>query len=240
MSIKHELRKLFWKIGIDVSRFNPSSHPMARRKQILESNCIDLVLDVGANIGQFAFELRNYIGYSKKIVSFEPLSSAFQKLKINANKDSQWEIFNFALGDVEEKIQINIADNSQSSSILNMLPAHINAAPESKYIGKEEIEVRKLDSIFDEICPGNRHIYLKIDTQGFESKVIKGAEKSLSKIDTVQMEMSLVPLYKDQILFSEMNTLMTEKGYSLISIEPGFANAKNGHLLQLDGIFQRQ
>jgi len=62
MSTKHELRRLLWKIGYDISRFTPKSHPLARRRQILQSYRIDTVLDIGANSGQFARQMRSDIG----------------------------------------------------------------------------------------------------------------------------------------------------------------------------------
>ncbi|MFT4629240.1 MAG: FkbM family methyltransferase [Cryomorphaceae bacterium] len=239
MSIKHELRKLFWMAGYDVSRFTPASHPLAQRKRLLLHYNIDTVLDVGANSGQFAQQLKNDLGYTKSIISFEPLSSAFELLRLKAKNDPDWEVFNFALGDVEEQREINIAGNSYSSSFLDMLPSHIQSAPESRYIDKEIIEIRRLDSIFSEICNTTNKIYMKIDTQGFESKVIAGAENSLLSIGTVQLEMSLVPLYKGELLFNELYSLMVAKGYSLVGIEPGFADENSGQLLQVDGIFHR-
>jgi FkbM family methyltransferase len=198
-----------------------------------------LVLDVGANSGQYGRQLRSEIDYSGNITSFEPLSSAFQNLKKSSKGDSKWEIFNFALGDTNEKSMINIAGNSYSSSILNMLPSHEVAAPESKYIAQEEIEVHRLDSIFDETKFKNKSVYLKIDTQGFESKVINGAGKSLSSIGTIQLEMSLTPLYRNEMLFPQMHSLLSGLGYNLLSIEPGFTDSKTGQLLQIDGIYHR-
>lgn len=239
MSIKHELRKFLWRVGYDISRFTPRSHPLARRKQILDSYNIDTVLDIGANSGKFAQQLRDDLSYANRIISFEPLSSAFEILKTNAKGDPNWEAFNFALGDTEEKQKINIAGNSYSSSLLDMLPSHLKSAPESKYIGREIIEVKKLDSIFGNLCKPTNNVYMKIDTQGFESKVLKGAENSLIQIDTVQMEMSLVRLYEGGLLFSEMCIFMNEKGYSLVSIETGFSDPVSGQLLQVDGIFHR-
>jgi len=205
----------------------------------LEHYSIDTVLDVGANRGQFAQELRNDLGYKRRIVSFEPLSSAFELLKASAEGVQGWEIFNIALGDSDETQEINIAGNSYSSSLLDMLPSHVESAPESKYIGSEMIEVKCLDSIFDDLCKPTNKIYMKIDTQGFESQVLKGAEKSLARIDTIQMEMSLVPLYEGQLLFNEMCMLMSEEGYSLVAIETGFSDPNSGQLLQVDGIFHR-
>lgn len=239
MSVKHKLRTFLWKFGYDISRFKPSKHPLARRKKIFESYEIDTVLDIGANAGQFAQQIRGELGYANRIISFEPLTSAFESLKEKAKNDSNWDAYNFALGDTDQKQEINIAGNSLSSSLLDMLPAHIMAAPDSKYVGKEEIEVRKLDSIFDNLCGTSNKIYMKIDTQGFEKKVLDGAASSLMQIDLVQMEMSLVPLYEGELLFDEMCALMSEKGFSLLAIETGFSDEESCQLMQVDGIFHR-
>jgi FkbM family methyltransferase len=239
MSIKYKFRTLLWRFGYDISRITPMSHPLAKRKQILQSYDIDTVFDIGANTGQFAQELRNDIGYADRIISFEPLSSAFEILKEKAAGDKNWEIFNIALGDVEGKQEINIAGNSHSSSLLDMLPSHLNSAPKSKYIGKETIETKRIDSLFGDLCKPTNRVYMKIDTQGYESRVLKGAEKSLMQIDTIQMEMSLVPLYKGELLFNDMCIFMAEQGYTLIAIETGFSDPDSGQLLQLDGIFHR-
>jgi FkbM family methyltransferase len=239
MRATHHLRRFLWKFGYDICRFDRTSHPLARRKYILENREIDAVLDVGANSGQFAHELRQDIGYNGRIMSFEPLGEAFKLLAAHSQGDPRWEIFNLALGDVEEKREINIAGNSLSSSFLDILPAHLTAAPESKYIGKEVIEVKRLDSIFERVCKNAKNIYMKIDTQGFESKVLKGAAMSLPRIDTIQMEMSLVPLYGSELLFDEMCVLMREKGFTLIAIENGFSVPGTAQLLQIDGIFRR-
>lgn len=239
MSIKRKIRKFLWKLGYDFSRVTPTSHNLARRKQILKSYEIDTVLDIGANSGQFAQQLRGDIGYTHRILSFEPLSTAFKLLKEQAQDDPAWEVFNYAIGDTEEKREINIAGNSYSSSLLNMLPSHLKTLPDSKYIGKEIIDIKKIDSLFGDICKTGKNVYMKMDTQGFESKVLKGAENSLPHIDTVQMEMSLVPLYDGELLFNEMCILMGQKDYTLVAIENGFSDPASGQLLQVDGIFHR-
>lgn len=239
MNIKHKIKKFLWKVGYDISRFNAVSHPLARRKALIESYNIDLILDVGANTGQFAKQMRDDIGYSGNIISFEPLSSEYKVLKEKADNDDKWKAINCAIGDMEEKSKINIAGNSYSSSILGMLELHEKSAPESKYIGSEIIDVKTLDNIMNELKIKEENIYLKIDTQGFESKVIKGAANVLKHIDTIQLEMSLIPLYKDELLFNDMYNLLVSKGYSLVTIEPGFSDKNSGQMLQVDGIFHR-
>jgi len=225
-------------MGFDVVRYQPATHPLARRKKILDAYNISLVLDVGANIGQYGEQLRE-IGYKKKIVSFEPLNTAYVLLSSCAKKDKLWEVNNYALGDKEELAKINIAANSMSSSLLEMLPSHIKSAPESEYVGQEDIQVKTLDSVFPILASQTDKVYLKIDTQGFEENVLKGAENSLKLIDAIQLEMSLIPLYSDEPLFDEMYHFLYQKGYRLIALETGFTNKKTGELLQFDGIFHR-
>lgn len=237
MSFQHEVRKLFWKLGYDLSRFTES--PTARRQRLMHHYGIDLVLDVGANIGQYASRLRSDMGYHGRVISFEPLSKAFEQLKTTASGDAHWEIHHCALGDRNGQQTINIAGNSYSSSLLEMLPAHLQSAPESAFVGQENIEVKTLDSLFPSLHRGEKNIYLKIDTQGFESQVLAGAEQSLRQIDTLQLELSLVPLYKDQLLLDQIVSFLRHKGYSLVSLEPGFADERSGQLLQADGIFHR-
>lgn len=239
MKIKHKLRRLLWKIGYDVTKFESISHPMARRKQLLADYGVDTILDVGANSGQFATELRCDMGYVGRIISFEPLSSAFQLLEKNSKGDMHWETCNFALGEVNESREINIAGNSDSSSILEMLNSHLASAPESAYIGRERIEVKSLDSIFPDLCAKAKNVYLKIDTQGYEQQVLRGAAESLLDIDTVHMEMSLVHLYEGEMLIYQMCEFMYQRDYVLVSLEPNFADRKSGRLLQVDGIFHR-
>jgi FkbM family methyltransferase len=237
--MNRSLRKLLWSFGYDLAKFTPTAHPLARKRQMLEAYEIDTVLDVGANAGQFARQLRRDLGYRQRILSFEPLSGAFARLRTHAQGDPAWQVFNFALGDVEERREINVAANSQSSSLLGMLPRHESAAPEARVIGREAIEIRTLDSLFGELCREARHVYLKIDTQGYESKVLKGAEKSLAGIGTVQLEMSLVPLYDGELLLNEMCALLSGKGYTLVALDNGFSDPASGQLLQVDGVFRR-
>lgn len=238
MQTKQIVHQFLRRLGYDLIKYEAATHPLARRKKLLESYGIEVVIDVGANVGIYGKQLRA-IGFKGQIISFEPLSSAYEELLKNTNTDSHWNSMNYALGNYSGKTDINIAGNSHSSSLLDMLPSHLKSAPESKYCGKEQIRIETLDSIFESICSKKQSSLLKIDTQGFEKKVIDGAEKSLEFIDTIQLEMSLIHLYRDELLFDEMYRVLYQKGYSIVSIEPGFTNEATGQLLQVDGIFHR-
>ncbi len=236
--LKTFVRNGLRRIGYDIVRYHPATDDRLRKKKLMENYNIDIVMDVGANVGKYGVELRS-IGFDGRIISFEPLSEAFSELEKKADQDDQWFAENFALGNKNEIAEINIAGNSLSSSLLDMLPVHVKSAPESEYIGKEKIEVKKMDSVFDQYCSKQDNILLKIDTQGFEKHVIEGASKSLKFIDTIQMEMSLIPLYKDEMLCMDLIKILNGLGYSLVHLEHVFSDIRTGRLLQVDGIFHR-
>jgi FkbM family methyltransferase len=239
MNLLETLQRWTRCIGWDLVPYNATQHALPRRAQLLVHHGIDTVLDVGANAGQFGRELRS-LGYRGRIISFEPLTEAFQQLQAVASGDAGWRVLNLALGDAAGSQKIHQAGNSESSSLLEMLPLHLDAAPCSRYTGEETVRVETLDALFDEVCRGAHNIYMKIDTQGYESQVLKGAARSLAQIDTIQIEMSLAPLYAGQALFGDLYARLTGSGYALVGVENNFGDARTGHLLQMDGIFHRE
>lgn len=239
MTWKQSARRFLRKLGFDAIRFEPHSHPLARLKQLLVHHKINVVLDVGANRGQFAEQLRRDLDFDGRIISFEPLHDAFAVLQTKARPDTSWTTLNFALGNTETTGLIHVAGNSLSSSLLPILATHTIAAPESVFIADEPIQIRRLDSVFEKMCASTDRVYLKIDTQGYEKRVLEGAEESLTRIDIVQLEMSLIPLYDGETLFTELCALLDAKGYRLVGLEPVFTDKQTGHLLQVDGIFHR-
>ena len=236
--IKKTIKKLSRSLGIDLKRYNIQTSEAAKMQRLLAYNNIDLVFDVGANIGQYAKLLRE-LGYSGRIVSFEPLSSAYSRLKAVSEKDPLWEIApQAAIGNQEGEIIINIAGNSQSSSALPMLDAHLESAPESAYSGSETVKLSRLDTLAKNyIKSETKSIFLKIDVQGLEKQVLEGATAILPLVKGIKLELSLVPLYEGQVLFQEMIDIVEKLGYELYGIEPGFTAEKTGRMLQMDGIF---
>ena len=229
-------RKVF---GLEVRRINNIPLPAAQVVASLRKFDIDLVLDVGANKGQFASEIRQS-GYAGRIVSFEPLSQAHAGLLQSSAGDSLWKACpRCALGDYVGEVEINIAGNSQSSSILPMLETHRSAAPASAYQGKEVVPITTLDAIADQYLNGAHAPFLKIDTQGFEWQVLDGARSTLPHIKGILVELSLVPLYEGQHLWREIIDRLEAEGFTLWGFKPGFTNLASGRSLQVDGFFYR-
>src|SRR5947209_8326987 len=146
MSTRQLIKNLIRRFGYEVRRFDSRYSEGARLNSMLGAHAIDLVFDIGANVGQFGLTLREW-GYRGRIVSFEPLSTARGKLQKVASRDSCWEVADrVAIGGSNGEVELHIAGNSVSSSILDMLDSHRSAAPESAYVAREPVEVRPLDS----------------------------------------------------------------------------------------------
>ncbi len=235
MSLKKELQYLIRKIGIDIQRYGISQSSDFRLNHYLNLKKIDCVLDIGANIGQYALNLRK-IGYKGFIMSFEPLADAFNTLQKNSQKDKNWKAYNFGLGDRETKQKINISKNSFSSSILDMEQEHLNADLDSEFISSEEIIVKRVDNLENEELEGFKNIFLKIDTQGYEDRILNGINKIQNKIKGIQVEMSFYSMYKKQIIFEELLSKINEMNFEIWDLTRNFSD-KKGKILQANGIF---
>lgn len=244
--MKIHINRLLRPFNIQINRIIPVdpeqdflSHlneELQARQLFLNYFGVNVLLDVGANTGQYATLMRR-IGYMGKIVSFEPLSSAFAGLTKNTLSDENWCCENFALGNAEEKAVIHVSGNSYSSSLLDILPSHIAFDADSDYVSEETIQVKRMDDIFSNYCLTGDVVMLKIDTQGFEKNVLEGARQSLKNITLLQLEISIEPLYDKEILFVEMVNYLQEIGFELFALENGIRNPESGKLLQVDGIF---
>lgn len=224
----------FRSLGVNVSRLDRT----AVRSPVLYHRT-DLVLDVGANSGEYALGLRRE-GYERTIVSFEPLEHAHRVLVEQAGIDDRWVIHDrCAVGASPGAAEINVSDNSFSSSLLPMLAAHSAAAPESRYVGKEVVEIITLDSTFGTYYKEGIRAFLKIDTQGYERQVLDGAGCWLAHVIGVQLELSTVALYEHQELYEYFFQFLRDRGFRLWSLIPGFKDRRTGQLLQFDGIFVR-
>ena len=227
------------RVGFELRRFSVEQSENARFISMLRTHNVNLIFDVGANAGQFGVLLRE-IGFDGKIISFEPLSDAREILLNISKNDPLWQIaLQAAIGEENREIEIQIAGNSQSSSVLDMLDTHVRAAPDSKYIGKEKVALRTLDSIAPDYMDSNSIAFIKIDTQGYETQVMNGAKKLMSQIVGLQVEISLVPLYKGQCLFDEMLKKLKNDGFELWSISTVFSDPNTAQLLQVDATFFR-
>lgn len=137
---------------------------------------IELVFDVGANVGQTHKIFRNYFPGSK-IICFEPVKSSFEELRKGTKSDKLARVESFALGSHSHTTEIKLFD--EWSDLNSLIPSQMNQDPKAK---TQQVQVTTLD----EYCEQNQLKYidlLKIDTEGYEIEVLKGAEKKLKSKD---------------------------------------------------------
>lgn len=197
------------------------------------------VLDVGANTGQFAQALRR-AGFCGRIVSVEPLSEPFAVLAARCARDPAWTAERAAVSDAAGSLLVNVSANSVSSSVLPILGRSTAAAPQTGYVGSESVPALTVDELVVRHRLEPRQLLLKIDVQGYEMAVLKGAAVNLDRLAAVRAELSLVPLYEGQPLLPEMIDFFTRHGFELWDLEPGWVEPGTRRLLQLDGVFLRR
>lgn len=232
------LRGLLALAGLKITLDRPVRNRMKLLTLKMKELGVGTVLDVGANRGQFAMELRTS-GYAGAIVSFEPLSAIYPELQKAAQSDSNWCVIRrMALGETTARTQINVSRNLDSSSLLPVSQRSIDAVTETSYVGLDDVDVCRLDDVAEDSWA--KPFALKLDTQGFELHVLKGAEKTLENTAVVITELSLSPLYRGGASMVEMFQLLENRGFRCIGLMEGFIDANRNELLQVDGIFVRQ
>lgn len=237
---KQLIRSAARQVGLEVRRFRPASSADAALQAMLSLHRINMILDVGANTGQFGQLLRE-VGYDGRIVSFEPLSAARSALSAAARNDPAWQVAPaMAIGGENGEIDLHVAGNSVSSSVLPMLQSHAEAAPASVYVGTEKVPLRTLDEVAGEYLRPDSVLFLKIDTQGYEDRVLRGAGSLLNRTTGLQLELSLVPLYEGQRLFDDLLAELKSSGFELWNMTPAFIDPASGRLLQIDATLFRR
>jgi FkbM family methyltransferase len=198
---------------------------------------VDLLVDVGANVGQFAERARD-LGFSGEIISYEPASAAYEMLARRASGDVRWTACHAALGSEDGVATLNLSRNSVSSSLLPMDRRHAEAAPDSIVVGTERVRLSTLDSELAGVPGGN--LYLKLDVQGYELQVLEGASATLERVDLVRVEVSFDDLYRGQTAWLSLCNWLEVRGYVVRYVEPGYEDPRLGFMLQADLIFARR
>jgi FkbM family methyltransferase len=205
-----------------------------RRMRLIERLGIKAVVDIGANAGQYGQKLREH-GYAGEILSYEPLPAPFEQLRHLTGRDPSWRAENKAVSNESGSLTMNVARNSVSSSLLKMESRHMDAAPDSAIVSTISVNTVSLRDI---LRPLAGPVMVKADTQGYEYPVLLSAGESLKSVALLELELSLVELYKGQTLFRELDGFLLGQGFSLVSMDDGFFDEQRGELLQLDAIYR--
>jgi FkbM family methyltransferase len=203
---------------------------LRRLLSFLRINC---VLDVGANHGQFAKELRA-IGYSGRIVSFEPLQREFDRMSEHFSHDANWRGYRLALGSDEALMDIHVDRLTVLSSFLNSIAKHDQQRT-------ERVSVKRLDTMFSSVVQGieSPRVFLKMDTQGYDLEVFNGAAGCIAEICGIQSELSVQPLYEGMPHYLEALETYERAGFDLHNLSV-VNRESDGGLVELNCFMRRK
>lgn len=199
----------------------------------------DLVVDVGANIGQTGVAFRNN-GYNGRILSFEPIQQCFDKLSDCARNDALWSVENYALGAEEGLAPLGISKNLVSSSLLSVNDTFVAIEESIGFTHQDMVQVVRLDSVLSSYLEMGQVVHLKIDTQGFERAVLEGASGVLDAITTLRLEASVRPVYQGETKMTVLIDFVEHLSFDLIEVWPAWRHPETGDTLQFDLMFRRR
>jgi FkbM family methyltransferase len=239
--------------GYDIQRFGTRSFALVDRtggrdawfayraqlRAILEDHRVDLVIDVGANEGQFASALRSI--YSGEILSFEPVGAAFEKLTAAARGDARWMLLQLALGSESSRQVIHVADQTKFSSLHSATTFCAERFGDVACHTRDEVvTVRRLDEVLAERYPDllRRRIFLKIDTQGHDADVFNGLGRASRHVIGLQSELSLIPLYENIPHWTQSLLVYEREGFRVVGLYPT-SRDRAGRVIEYEGLLVR-
>ncbi len=232
-------RRLASHLGYDLQKFNKQLLLETHLSSLLPLLEIDLVIDVGANQGQFARMLRDEVGYVGTIHSFEPLPDAYLALQIASHLDAGWHVHNVVLGDCDSTLKRNGSHHSKFSSVHD-----VNARSGAKFrkgiavARSASAPVRRLDSLLEELVPDilDRRAYLKMDTQGHDKWVFEGLGNLARRFMGLQSALSVMGI-EGVPDYVEMLDLYRSNGFELTGAYTVNRCRETGYIVQMDCVF---
>ncbi len=215
-------KKLLNKAGYDVLKLKNSNFTIdANLLNIIRKKNINCIIDVGANSGQYGAFLRR-IGFKGHILSFEPVSHVFKKLQSAAKHDAKWQCFQYALGDRDEKKELNVYKSTVFSSFLEANEYSKNTWNALREVRTEIVQIKKLENIYHGLMKdiGNVTCMLKMDTQGYDVNVFEGARAVLGHIEALQSEIAAIKVYEHMPDGLDALKLFQQYGYYISGMFP--------------------
>ena len=229
--IKKFVKKILKFVGYEVSKVNSIDSPdLDEITKSLIKKKDPIIFDVGANKGQ-SIERCKKIFRNPTIHSFEPSSNEVNILKEKYHNDKNLILNNFGVGEKEETLEFNVNVDSSHSSFRGLIPnttwlkerskqADINS---NNYTSKKvSTKIITLDEYVKKHNIENIDI-LKIDTQGFEDKVLIGAQNLINenRIKFIQLELIFSEIYQNPLQIYDVEKTLIPRNYKLFSISNG-------------------
>jgi FkbM family methyltransferase len=236
LALRDRLNRVARRRGYEVRQYVPLRSFTAAREELLRRRGVDVLVDVGANTGQYGTMLRE-LGFKGRLVSLEPVAEAYAELERRATADGAWQALRVAASDVDGELTLNVTGDSRSSSVL---PRNDRFADKPGWEPKDSrrVPARRLEGLVGELLRPEERAYLKLDVQGYERHVLDGAGGALARFEALELELSVTPLYEGQPSLAEMLPLLAGRGFRPVCVEPILLD-DDGLLMELDGLFAR-
>lgn len=201
---------------------------------LLDAHGVTLVLDVGANTGQYATALRHN-GYARRIVSFEPLAAAHAALAEATAGDAGWTAApRMAVGAAPGEVTINVSPESDMSSLLPMTGLAERHLASARPTATESVPMSTLAAELPRYANDRDVVFVKSDTQGYEAAVLDGLGDAVARIAGLQLELSLVPVYQGQPDHLVLQNRLAGLGFTPHLVVPGYWSRHYGRMLEYD------
>lgn len=213
---------------------NATSH-----RSWLRSASLRTVIDVGAHTGEFSSGIRSVLP-DVTIHAFEPQRDCHARLAKRFAGSRNFHARCVALGSSEGRVQFHRSSFSKSSSTLRMSALHRGAFPWTGEIEETSVEMATLDGQLAEAAL-DKNVLLKIDVQGSELEVLKGARKTLEQVDFVLVETSVGDaLYEGEATFEQVAAFLSTHLLAYAGNWDQMCDPRDGKVLQVDALFVRR
>jgi FkbM family methyltransferase len=205
----------------------------ARIRRLLDELAINCVIDVGANRGQ-TVRLFRKLGFKGYIYSFEPQRHMYAALERACRKDPKWQGFQLALGDVTGSLSLKV--NPESNEMSSLLNLH-QPPPD---MAEETVQVVPLDALFPSLMKpiAEPRVFLKIDTEGYDLKVFRGASRALAHIVTLQAELFVQPVFEHAPHYLDALRKFEQAGFELDNLSL-VSRTEAGDLMTINALMKR-
>ena len=235
--IKRSVKKAFYAAGFDIVR-DGNTRNVTYSILGLTHLPIRTIIDVGANCGQFAQHISSWFPQAR-IYSFEPQPEPFKELSVWAEKQKGRVVpFHLALGAQEGELDMvcNIEDPT-SSSFLKSTKTLEDCRPQMKKKAVAKTRMTTLDKWARDpsltLEPG---ILIKLDTEGYDNRVIKGGQELFKAAKACNVEISLDKFFEEQADFREITDMLYDLGFRYAG-NLHQIYAPDGHVTVIDAIF---
>jgi FkbM family methyltransferase len=211
----------------------------AQLASIIEEQGIDLIFDVGGNVGQFA-KMVFAAGYGGRLVSFEPGAEAHAKLSAAAKNNPNWTIApRMALGKTRDVMTLHTFNRTDMNSLYAPDEKAFESFPQLEEASAEEVQVERLDAVAADFMTDADTVFLKIDTQGGELAILEGATGILDQLAMLQLEVAVEPVYRGEPVWMEVLAPVHDYGFRPALMSPGYFSKRIRRQLDLDIVFLR-